>query len=226
VRVVWPFVTGMDLSPLYQRIRAVEGRAGRPPSDPAILIALWLCATLEGVGSARALERLCLPHDAYRWRCGGVSVNYHSLADFRVAHGTFLDHQLTVGVATLMSEGLVSMKRVAQDGVRIRASAGAASLRRQPSLERCLEEPRVQVEALRQELQDDTAASAQRERAAQEREQRVRQALEHLPRVEAEKKATEKAKAPQSPPSTPKRRHGSSGRRDGKFARPGFLGQA
>ncbi len=200
VRTVWAFVEGIDLSPLYQGIRAVEGGAGRPPIDPAILIALWLYATLEGVGSARMLERLCQQHDAYRWLCGGVSVNYHTLADFRVAHGAFLDHQLTVGVATLLSEGLVSMKRVAQDGVRIRASAGAASFRRQPSLESCLEEARAQVETLRQELQDAPAASAQRERAARlraahEREQRVRQALEHLPQVEAKKKAAEKAKA-------------------------------
>jgi transposase len=200
VRTVWAFVTGMDLLPLYQRIRAVEGGAGRPPIDPAILMALWLYATLEGVGSARALERLCQQHDADLWLCGGVSVNYHSLADFRVAHGALLDHQLTVGVATLMSEGLVSMKRVAQDGMRIRASAGAASFRRQPSLESALEEARVQVEALRQELQDDPAGSAQRERAArlraaEEREQRVRQALEHLPQVEAKKKAAEKVKA-------------------------------
>jgi transposase len=119
VRTVWAFVEGIDLSPLYQGIRAVEGGAGRPPIDPAILMALWLYATLEGVGSARTLERLCHQHDAYRWLCGGVSVNYHTLADFRVAHGAFLDHRLTVSVATLMSEGLVTMKRVAQDGVRI-----------------------------------------------------------------------------------------------------------
>jgi hypothetical protein len=155
---------------------------------------LWLYATLEGVGTARTLEGLCRQHDAYRWLCGGVSVNYHTLADFRVAHGAFLDHQLTVGVATLMSEGLVTMKRVAQDGVRIRASAGAASLRRQPTLESCLEEARTQVEALRKELQDDPAASSQRERAArlraaEEREQRVQKALEQAPQVEARKKA-------------------------------------
>ncbi len=226
VRTVWAFVQGMDLSPLYHSIRAVEGGAGRPPIDPAILIALWLYATLEGVGSARMLERLCQQHDAYRWLCGGVSVNYHTLADFRVAHGAFLDHQLTVGVATLLSEGLVSMKRVAQDGVRIRASAGAASFRRQPSLESCLEEAHAQVETLRQELQDAPAASAQRERAARlraahEREQRVRQALEHLPQVEAKKKAAEKAKARVST-TDPEARVMKMG--DGGF-RPAFNGQ-
>jgi transposase len=132
VRAVWAFVQGMDLSPLYEGIRAVEGRAGRPAIDPVILVALWLYATIEGVGSARALARLCLEHHAYRWLCGGVSVNYHTLADFRVAHTQFLDRQLTISVATLEQEGLVEMKRVAQDGIRTRASAGAASFRRKP----------------------------------------------------------------------------------------------
>jgi transposase len=116
VRIVWDFVLGMDLSPLIQ---SVAGGAGRPPIDPAILVALWLYATIEGIGSARALARLCERHDAFRWLCGGVSVNYHTLSDFRVAHTEFLDHQLTIAVATLQSEGLVEMKLIAQDGMRI-----------------------------------------------------------------------------------------------------------
>lgn len=115
-RLVWEFVEGLDLTALYGQIKAVEGHAGRPSIDPAILMALWLYATLEGVGSARALERLCEQHDAYRWICGGVSVNYHTLAEFRVGHGEWLDVQLTASVATLLSEGLVDLKRVAQDG--------------------------------------------------------------------------------------------------------------
>jgi transposase len=190
----------MDLSPLYEAIRSVEGRAGRPPIDPAILMALWLYATIDGVGSARALGRLCEEHDAYRWLCGGVSVNYHTLADFRVAHGEFLDQQLAVSVATLESEGLVEMKRVAQDGVRIRASAGAASFRRKPTLEECLLDAEEQLEILRRELDEDPSATSKREkaariRAAEEREQRVKEALEQLPEVEAKKKEKDKAKA-------------------------------
>jgi hypothetical protein len=46
----------------------------------------WLYATCEGVGSARALDRLCDEHDAYRWICGGVGVNYHTPADSRVTN--------------------------------------------------------------------------------------------------------------------------------------------
>src|SRR5438270_380944 len=121
-RLVWEFVEGLDLGPLYVQIKAVEGGAGRPPIDPAILMALWLYATLEGVGSARAVARLCEEHDAYRWLCGGVTVNYHTLADFRVGPPERLDGLLTTSVATLCAEGLVDLTRVAQDGVRVRAS--------------------------------------------------------------------------------------------------------
>src|SRR5208283_6058623 len=106
-----------------------ERHAGRSAIDPRILLALWLFATLKGVGSARELARLCEYHLAYRWICGGVSVNYHTLSDFRTEHEAFLDGLLTQGVAALMHEGLVTLERVAQDGMRVRASAGAASFR-------------------------------------------------------------------------------------------------
>ena len=199
-RVVWEFVEGLDLTPLYGEIKAVEGHAGRPAIDPAILMALWLYATVESVGSARALARLCEEHDAYRWICGGVSVNYHTLADFRVEHVEYLDRVLTTSVATLMAEGLVTLTRVAQDGVRVRASAGAASYRRRPRLEACLAEAEAQVEALRQEVHDDPGATtrrqaAARQRAAAERRQRVAKALEQLPEVEAKKQASEREQA-------------------------------
>ena len=199
-RIVWEFVEGLDLAPLYAEIKAVEGHAGRPPIDPAILMALWLYATVEGVGSARAVARLCEEHDAYRWLCGGVSVNYHTLADFRVQHVAYLDGVLTTSVATLMAEGLVTLTRVAQDGVRVRADAGAASFRRAPRLEAFLADAEGQVEALRQELHDDPAATTRRQaaarhRAVEERRQRVVKALEHLPEVAAKKKATEREQA-------------------------------
>ena len=192
-RLVWAFVEGLDLAPLYDRIRAVEGHPGRPPIDPAILVSLWLYATLVGIGSARALDRLCAEHDAYRWLAGGVGVNYHTLAAFRVDEADVLDALLTESVAALLADGLVTMAVVAQDGVRVRASAGAASYRRRPTLERFLAEAEAQVATLKAELDDDPAATsrriaAARERAATERAERVRRALEHLPELEAAKR--------------------------------------
>lgn len=196
-RLVWAFVEGLDLAPLYERIRAVEGHPGRPPIDPAILVSLWLYATLEGVGSARALDRLCAEHDAYRWLAGGVGVNYHTLAAVRVDEADILDALLTESVAALLADGLVTMAVVAQDGMRVRAGAGAASYRRRPTLERFLADAEAQVAALKAELDDDPAATsrriaAARERAASERAERVRKALEHLPELEAAKRRSGK----------------------------------
>jgi len=197
-RLVWAFVEGLELAPLYERIRALEGHPGRPPIDPAILTALWLYATLEGVGSARALDRLCDEHDAYRWLCGGVGVNYHTLAAFRVDHADVLDALLTESVAVLLADGLVTMAAVAQDGMRVRASAGTASFRRRSTLERFLADAEDQVATLRTELDDDPAATSRRvagarERAARERVEQVRHALGQLPVVEAARRRNGKA---------------------------------
>ena len=199
-RVVWRFVEGLDLTDLYARIRSIEGHPGRPPADPRLLIALWLAATLEGVGSARALDYLCTHHHAFRWLCGGVSVNYHSLSDFRVGHLEFLDDLLTHSVAVLREQQLVDLNRVAQDGMRVRASAGAASFRRQPTLEECLAEAQEQVQRLRDELGEDPGAGQRRQqkarqRAARERDERLRQALARLPELAAKKKADDKGQA-------------------------------
>lgn len=200
VRAIWAFVEGLDLSALYAKIRAVEGNVGRSPIDPKILLALWLYATTDGVGSARALDELCKSHAAYQWIRGGVSVNYHTLSDFRTEHEEVLDDLLTQSVAVLMSQGMVDLKRVAQDGMRVRASAGAASFRREQTLKQCLEEAKTQVEALRQELNQDPGASRRREqaardRAARERKERVEEALRQMPEAQAKKNAEEKSEA-------------------------------
>jgi transposase len=199
-RLVWDFVAGLDLSPLYERIRAVVGGPGRPATDPRILAGLWLYATLEGVGSARALDWLCEHHNAFRWLTGGVSVNYHTLSDFRVDHVAFLDRVLTHSVAVLREQDLVDLNRVAQDGMRVRASAGAASFHRRRTLEECLAEAQEQVQRLKEELDDDPSAPSRRQakasaRACRERAERLRQALARMPEMEAKKKLDEKEKA-------------------------------
>ncbi|MFZ5875169.1 MAG: IS1182 family transposase [Nitrospirota bacterium] len=202
-RTVVAFVEQVDLSELYRRIRAVEGGPGQAPIDPKILLSLWLFATIKGVGSARELNRLCERHLSYQWICGDVSVNYHTLSDFRVNHAEFLDDLLTRQIAQLMSVGAVTLERVAQDGVRVRASAGASSFRRKPTLEQCLVEAQAQVTALREEVERDPAAAtrreqAARERAAREREQRVRDALVACDEVHAakEKRGRDSLKQP------------------------------
>lgn len=201
-RIIWAMVEQLDLSAFYATIRAVEGAAGHPAIDPTILLALWLYATADGVGSARELDRLCREHVAYQWLCGGVSVNYHTLADFRVAHERELDAVLTRSVASLMAEGLVTLERTAQDGIRVRASAGSASFRRRERLEQFRVEAQAQVEHLKTQADDarrtprQTAAQA---RAARERLARVQQAVAELADLEQHQANDHKPKAKRKP---------------------------
>ena len=192
-RLVWGYVVRQDLGKLIGAVKARGSNAGRAAIDPHILFALWLYATLQGVGSGREVTRLCQEHDAYRWICGGVSVNYHAVNDFRASNATLMDELLTDNVAALAAAGAISLQRVAQDGMRVRADAGAASFRRQASLQVHLKEASELVQTLKTQAQADPGqakrqAHAAQLRAAQEREQRIQAALEQLPEVAATKK--------------------------------------
>jgi len=189
-RVIWAYVQKIDLSALEEAVRARMHGPGQAPVSPRLQLALWLFATSQGVGSARALERLCESHDAYRWLCGGVNVNYHSLSEFRTAHPELLERLLVEHVASLSAAGVIDLDEVVQDGVRVRASAGTGSFRRKKKLYKELKKAKRLIEHLRQENDDDPDASNKRiraaqDRAAREREARVAAALEQLAAIEA-----------------------------------------
>jgi transposase len=206
VRAVWAFVERLDLSAFYEEIRARGSEPGRSAKDPKLLLALWLYATSEAVGSARLLSRLCERDAPYQWLCGGVQVNHHTLSDFRVGHGKKLDQLLTQNLAVLMKQGAVTLRRVAQDGLKVRAFAGAGSFRRRQSLERCYEEAKEQVRKLKRELEDDGGASTRREQAARERVAAERQGLIEAALKELEEVEAERAKRDELKPSDAKRR--------------------
>jgi len=196
-RVIWQFVDSLNLSGFYDLIQAREGHVGRNPIDPKILLALWLLATTEGVGSARKLSDLCTRDMAYLWLCGGVGVNHHRLSDFRTAHVELLDQLLTDSVATLLHQELISLNRVAQDGMRVRANAGSSSFRRRATLEKCRQEASEQIAALQEEQATDPAkadrrTTAARQRATRDRAERIDQALNELTHLEEKKERREK----------------------------------
>ena len=197
VRAVWAFVTGLDLSALHDAIKAREGQPGHPPAQPELLMALWLWATVDGVGSARRLDQLCRDHLVYRWLCGGVSMNYHTLSDFRIAHREVLDRLLARGVASLVEAGLVSLDILAQDGLRVRASAGAGSFRRRKRLEELRTAAQARVARLRAEIEADPGSGdkvrrAAQIRAAREREARIVAAQQRMEELEVERARREK----------------------------------
>ena len=192
-RMIWAYVQTLDLSELEDRVKARESKPGHPAPSPRLLVALWLYATIEAVGSARALDRLCKHHDVYRWFCGGVSLNYHTLSDFRVGCADLLDRLLSDHLAALSEAGLVDLEKLSQDGVKVRANAGAGSFRRQATLERQIAQAEAVVEELKREVDADPEAStrrirAARERAARERSERVQAAEAALAEIKRKRK--------------------------------------
>jgi transposase len=183
-RAIWVLTGRLSLEAFYAPIKTFEGEAGRPPWDPRLMISLWLYAYSRGISSAREVERRCEHDPAFQWLCGLGKVNYHTLSDFRVAYQRALQKLFVDVLAVLSAEGLISLERVMHDGTKIRSDAGRQSFRTQKTLRQHLQSAREHVEALSREQTDDSARhKAAQQRAAQEREQRVQQALKQLEQI-------------------------------------------
>ncbi len=208
-RIVWAFVQSVDLEPLYGEIEVTGNTAGRTAIAPEILVALWLQATLDGIGSARELDRRCKTDIPYLWILGTVSVNHHTLSDFRVLHGEFLEQLLVDTVASLIDCDLVPLDTIAQDGMRVRASAGSSSFRRKPSLEKLRQKSQEHIDRLKEEAQSEAArqeGDARRraavERAADERKQRIDEALRQREKLSNQREKRKKGDGPRTRVST------------------------
>lgn len=198
-RTVWAFVESLDLALLYEKIDVTDYKAGRSATAPEILVALWLLATLDGIGSARELNRRCKTDIPYLWVRGSVGVNYHTLSDFRVENGEFLEQLLVDTVASLIDQGLVPLETIAQDGMRVRASAGSSSFRRKPTLEKLQREAQAHVDRLKQESESeserqdgDARRKAAAERAARERQERIDEALKQHEKLSEQREKRKK----------------------------------
>ena len=226
-RLVWAIVEELDLSELENLIKSRDSNAGHPAITPTLLVALWVYATSQGVGSARALAKLCDEHDAYRWLCGGVSVNYHTLGDFRVDHADFLDRLMSEHLASLAQAGLFDLTALAQDGVKIRASAGTSSFRREETLGRKLELAQAVVEQLKKETEAHPEASnkriqAAKERAARERVERVKAAQAALEELKGKRAQLEEKGGNGKKPKEPRASITDADARVMKMADAGF----
>lgn len=229
VRSIWEYVQKLDLSKIIKKIKVVEGGAGRPAIDPNILLSLWIYAIVEGIISARVIERYCSEHIAFKWLCGGVSVNYHTISDFRTNHKDELDELFTQSVAILMKQGVVDLKRIAQDGTKVRANAGSSSFRREKKLEECLKEAKEHLSELLKEIEEDPSKhlnriNARKKRTIIERKNKAEEAVEELKKLRKEieenkarytkkevKEKIEKARVSKTDPEARKMKMGNGG---------------
>lgn len=195
-RAIWEFVGKLDLSSYTVQIRAVEGMAGRPSLNPQLLISLWIYAYSQGVGSARAIERLCEFDPAYQWLTGTAVVNAHSLSDFRVENEEALKGLFVQILALLSADGLITLERVMQDGTKIKASAASNSFRGKERIEQAMKAALEQVEAVNQMPEEESSLRTvkARERAQRERADRLGSALNEFEKLQAEGSVKDKKK--------------------------------
>jgi transposase len=209
VRAVWEFVGRFDLSQYYEDIEVKEGEAGRPAMDPQLMISLWIYAYSKGVSSAREVGRLCETDAAYQWLTGLEGVNYHTLSDFRVKHKGALDELFSEVLGLLSSEGLISLERVMQDGTKIKACASSDTFRREERVRVHLEAARKQVAEMgdpRSTEEVSSRVAKARQRAVQEKQERLEKALEELDKIRASKSSQQEKKEARVSPSDPEAR--------------------
>ena len=195
VRCVWSYVCNLDRSQFYVDYQAVDGRAGRQPVDPRILLTLWLYATIEGITSGRRLAKLTKRDAVYMWICGNVGVNYNLLNAFRVDHVESLQNLMTQTIALLQQQNLIDFKRISQDGLRVRAKAGKSSFRQKATLEQLLEEAGEQVQKVLSGLDEEETSEQQKAaqtNAALDRQRRLEEALRQHEELSAKREKRKK----------------------------------
>jgi len=182
-----------------RRSSRCEGAPGRPPPDPAILLALWLYATIEGVGSARGLARLCERDLVYSLDRGWGSAEPSRAGRFpRCARCG--SRPAAEGRRDGADCGrVVSLAEVAVDGTKVRAQASRASFKTAAKLDRIEATVERRLAALKAEIETDPAASSRRQQAARRRaaldvKARAARARQALDKLRAEK--AERAKEP------------------------------
>lgn len=200
VRAVWFLVQELDFAAFHARVKAVEGRPGKPPFRPDVLFALWLYACLQGVGSARDLHRHCTETLPFQWLCGDDPPDYHTLADFYADHYERLHALFVSHVAALRSQGLVDLQRVTLDGTKVPADASTGAFHREPTLQRHLAEAETHVAAWEQQrvcVQElSVRQQAARRRAARTRAERLRRAVDAVHTVQQQRAASNRKDPP------------------------------
>jgi transposase len=165
-RAICELVGQLDLTLFYQGIESSVEEGGRPAFDPQLLISLWVYAYSQGIASAREVARRCEFDPAFQWLAGLLEVNYHTLADFRVAKQKELDELFTPVLAALSKEGLVTLKQVMQDGTKFRAAASPRSMPSESSLREHWERARQRVAEMGDPRQEETSSRVKQARLA------------------------------------------------------------
>jgi len=173
VRTVWTLAEALDLQELVGP--SDTKTAPQAPVEPALMVALWLWATAEGVGSARQLEKLCAENLAYRWLCGGVKINHEALREFRLMRSDALDELLACSLAALVDERVINLELLSTVALKAETLARSSSAHRRLKALAAVAAARIQK--LRTALDRDDPIADERHNRAARRDASLRQGV-------------------------------------------------
>ena len=122
--LVWTVLGAVDQMDLGRFTEAYRlGAAGRAPYDPAMLVALLLCAYARGNRSSRGIERACWEDVAFRVIAAQRTPDHSTIAEFRRRHELDIAGLFDDVLGLCREAGLVSVGVITIDGTKIKANA-------------------------------------------------------------------------------------------------------
>lgn len=175
-RLFWELFGHLDLHAFDREVKAVEGRAGRRPHSPQMLLTLWAYAFSQGIVHARAIARRVQTDLAFRWIVGDLAQVDHSvLSDFLRKNRAAIAALVPAVARALISGGWIGRPGdvLAQDGVKIRANASMGSNARAAPLDDAITQAELHLHAVLARLEDPPPERGTSSRACARRDGRV-----------------------------------------------------
>lgn len=197
-RAIDSLVQKLPDADFLEKNKSVAGHAGRPRTDPRLLVAIWVYAYSQGLGEAEAIAEEMKYEPALRWLAGNQTLSARTLSGFRVAHEKALRQLFAELLGMLSQLGLVDLSQVTIDGTKIKAAAAAGSFRREKTLREHIARA---AEVIAQQEQPGTAEAiskqkqAARKHAAAARKTRLERSLEELAQIRQGKTKAEQVEA-------------------------------
>jgi transposase len=182
VRAVSAFVEYLNFSEL-EFVRAEPAETGRPGYDPRVMLGIYIWGHLNGVRSARRLERECRRNVELMWMTGKLFPDFKTIANFRKNNGAALKQVLVEFRLWCDGEGLYGKELAAVDGSKFKAVNSMGQNYTSKRLRKLIKREEEKVEQYLKDLAEADEQEGEEEEkklTAEELKQKIAGIKEHL----------------------------------------------
>jgi transposase len=147
VRFIWDIVKQMKLTAFYLSY----GTEGRPPYDPAMMLAVLIYAYCKGRRSSRKISSACEEELPYRWLTGNTVPDHCAISRFRSRHEKLMKTVFSEILSVCAEAGLVHVGDIFLDGTKIKANASLSANRTLDLLDKEIEQMLEEAKAADEE---------------------------------------------------------------------------